>query len=123
MELRRFTGIEYPEPVIRECNRYQNGRLATFQIYVKFRYNASWQGDITWLEGEQTESFESLLQMLQMIDRIFTGQSKERGTRFTKICQIASNSDVYKRQWKHKPSRIYVWRLVHRNEWNWKTVQ
>lgn len=65
MELRRFTGIEYPEPVIRECNRYQNGRLATFQIYVKFRYNASWQGDITWLEGEQTESFESLLQMLR----------------------------------------------------------
>ncbi|MBC5711314.1 hypothetical protein H8S75_25590 [Hungatella sp. L12] len=92
MELRRFTGIEYPEPVIRECNRYQNGRMATFQIYVKFRYNASWQGDITWLEGEQTESFESLLQMLQMIDRIFTGQSEERGTRVTKICQIAINS-------------------------------
>lgn len=53
---------------------------------------ASWQGDITWLEGEQTESFESLLQMLQMIDRIFTGQSEERGTRVTKICQIAINS-------------------------------
>lgn len=27
-----------------------------------------------------------------MIDRIFTGQSKERGTRVTKICQIAINS-------------------------------
>lgn len=53
---------------------------------------ASWQGDITWLEGEQTESFESLLQMLQMIDRIFTGQLEERGTRVTKICQIAINS-------------------------------
>lgn len=93
MELRQFSNVEYPEPAIRECNRYQNGRLATFQVYVKFRYNASWQGDITWLEGEQTESFESLLQMLQLIDRIFTGQSEmEKDIKITRVCQIAVNS-------------------------------
>ena len=60
---------------------------------MKFRYNASWQGDITWLEGEQTESFESLLQMLQLIDRIFTGQSEmEKDIKITRVCQIAVNS-------------------------------
>lgn len=41
MEFRGFSGTEYPAPKVKECKKVCNGKLATFQIYVKFRYDAS----------------------------------------------------------------------------------
>lgn len=44
------------------------GDLATFTLRVLFRQNASWQGSIYWHEGEQSECFRSVLELLMLID-------------------------------------------------------
>ena len=93
MEFRRFSGTDYPAPKVKECKKACNGKLATFQIYVKFRYDASWQGDITWLEEERTEHFESILQMIQLIDEILTGRYRIKDPgKGARTCQVAVNS-------------------------------
>ena len=45
----------------------QTGRLATFAIRILFRQNMSWQGSVTWLEGQQEESFRSVLELILLI--------------------------------------------------------
>lgn len=45
-----------------------HGHLATFNLRVQFRQNASWQGSVKWLEGRQEESFRSVLELLLLID-------------------------------------------------------
>lgn len=45
-----------------------HGRLATFNLRVLFRQNASWQGSVQWLEGQQEESFRSALELLLLIN-------------------------------------------------------
>jgi len=44
------------------------GKLATFSIRILFRQNASWQGSINWLEGNEEESFRSVLELIFLID-------------------------------------------------------
>lgn len=43
------------------------GALATFQMRVLFRQNASWQGALTWVEGRREESFRSVLELLLLM--------------------------------------------------------
>jgi hypothetical protein len=45
-----------------------NGVKCTFEISVKFRQNATWQGQIHWLEAKQKQDFRSVLEMLKLID-------------------------------------------------------
>lgn len=47
------------------------GKKATFRIRVLFRQNASWQGNITWLEKGMEENFRSALEMLMLMDSAF----------------------------------------------------
>jgi len=51
-----------PETMIKE------GKLATFMIRILFRQNASWQGSVTWLEGETSQSFRSVLELVLLMD-------------------------------------------------------
>ncbi|MDO4567273.1 MAG: hypothetical protein Q4B42_08075 [Oscillospiraceae bacterium] len=44
------------------------GDIATFVIHVKYRQNASWQGNIVWAEKKQESSFRSALEMIKLID-------------------------------------------------------
>ena len=44
------------------------GEMATFTIRVLFRQNASWQGSVSWLEGEQEQSFRSALELIFLMD-------------------------------------------------------
>lgn len=93
MEFRQFSGTDYPALKVIKCKKAYKGKLATFQIYVKFRYDASWQGNITWLEGERTEHFESILQMIQLIDEILIGRYRIKDPRKgARTCQVAVNS-------------------------------
>lgn len=93
MDYRRFCGTSYPEPAIRECSKVRYGKLATFQIQVKYRYNASWQGEITWLEGREQVEFESFLQMLYWIEQILSDPCElEKANRASNIYQIAVDS-------------------------------
>jgi hypothetical protein len=96
MEMRTFEGVEYPKPVIRNCvdeDQIRSGKLATFQIYVKYRYNASWQGEITWLETDEVKSFQSYLELVKIMDRILSG-SEEMGEHgeAVNVCQVAIDS-------------------------------
>ena len=42
--------------------------MATFAVRVLFRQNASWQGEVTWLEGKREESFRSVLELILLMD-------------------------------------------------------
>ena len=43
-------------------------RKATFVIHVQFRRNASWQGEIRWVDEGKTQMFRSTLEMIKLID-------------------------------------------------------
>ena len=44
------------------------GNLATFTVRILFRQNASWQGSVTWIEGNQEEYFRSVLELIVLMD-------------------------------------------------------
>lgn len=46
----------------------KKGGKATFAIRLLFRQNASWQGMIRWVEGNQEEYFRSVLEMIMLMD-------------------------------------------------------
>lgn len=46
----------------------REGKLATFVIRILFRQNASWQGSVTWLEGDVEASFRSVLELILLMD-------------------------------------------------------
>ena len=45
-----------------------NSSKCTFEITVKFRQNATWQGQILWAEKNQKQNFRSVLEMLKLMD-------------------------------------------------------
>ena len=47
---------------------YRPGDEATFAVRILFRQNASWQGQITWLEGKKEQSFRSVLELLLLMN-------------------------------------------------------
>jgi hypothetical protein len=42
-------------------------KKAEFFVRVLFRRNASWQGEVQWLEGEKTKSFRSVLELISLM--------------------------------------------------------
>ena len=44
------------------------GKVATFATKVLFRQNTSWQGSVSWMEGQREEAFRSVLELLLLID-------------------------------------------------------
>jgi hypothetical protein len=49
---------------------FQNlkGKVATFKIKIMFRQYASWQGSVSWMEGNNTEPFRSALELLMLMN-------------------------------------------------------
>jgi len=43
------------------------GKVATFKVKIMFRQNASWQGSVSWMEGNRTEPFRSTLELLMLM--------------------------------------------------------
>ena len=90
MQLRGFT----KEEII--CNQEQEefrefldedflldrkGIYATFLVAVRFRQNATWQGEIYWMEKKKEEKFKSVLELLILIDNILFMKDKEKSSR------------------------------------------
>lgn len=67
-ELRKFRKpLELSENNSALSNR-SSGSLATFCVRILFRQNASWQGSVSWVEGEQEEFFRSVLELIVLMD-------------------------------------------------------
>ena len=54
----------------------KTGKLATFTVRVIFRQNASWQGSVSWLEGENEQRFRSVLELLLLLDSALTSVNR-----------------------------------------------
>ncbi|MBP3927297.1 MAG: hypothetical protein J6D13_09025, partial [Clostridium sp.] len=44
------------------------GEKGTFIVHVKYRQNATWQGEVIWTERKQKQYFRSALELLKLID-------------------------------------------------------
>lgn len=54
---------------------------ATFTIQVQFTCNATWQGTISWMEGQKTQRFRSELEMMKlMMEAIQTKEETKLNT-------------------------------------------
>ncbi len=60
---------EKPEKVVgQEELLAHRGKLSTFVVYIQYRQNTTWQGDIVWVEQNVMKSFKSVLEMLKLMD-------------------------------------------------------
>lgn len=59
---------------------YRCGALATFEVKILFRQNASWQGSIVWLEEGKGEHFRSVLELAILMDSALTSRCREQTT-------------------------------------------
>ena len=48
--------------------------LATFELEILFRHNASWQGTLVYAEQNLSSSFRSLLELLFLMDSVLEGK-------------------------------------------------
>ncbi len=46
----------------------QRGEKGTFIVHVQYRQNATWQGNVTWVDRGVTQNFRSALELLKLID-------------------------------------------------------
>jgi len=54
-----------------------DGIKCTFEIAVRFRQNATWQGQITWAEKNLKQNFRSVLEMLRLMDEALMEDVKD----------------------------------------------
>lgn len=59
--------VRCPSTDWRELDR-RPGRLATFTVCIHFRQNATWQGEVVWMEQQQRTCFRSALELLFILD-------------------------------------------------------
>lgn len=68
--------MELPERIKEDCKKVeafekviaQKGKEATFVVRVKFRQHSSWQGEVTWVDGQKKEYFRSVLELIKLMD-------------------------------------------------------
>lgn len=76
VELRMYGGKdalkhEKPDKVMEQRELLEfRGAKATYAVRVQYRQNATWQGEIMWLEQNITRSFSSELEMLKLMDNL-----------------------------------------------------
>ncbi len=63
-----------PDKVVeqRELLSYR-GERATYAVRVQYRQNATWQGELVWLEHNEARTFASELEMLKLMDSMREG--------------------------------------------------
>lgn len=50
--------------------------LASFEISILFRQNASWQGSVIWMEKATSAEFRSVLELIFLIDSVLSGTAE-----------------------------------------------
>lgn len=71
MEPRRFKD-ESPPPLCFGSSGKAKSPIATFQLRILFRQNASWQGIVTWVEQQQEANFRSVLELIHLMDSVLS---------------------------------------------------
>jgi len=56
------------EKSVVETQPKPDGSTCSFEIWVRFRYNAEWQGHIIWTEKDITKEFSSVVELTRLID-------------------------------------------------------
>lgn len=46
----------------------KKGDIGTFIVHVKYRQNATWQGEVIWADKKEKKYFRSVLELLKLID-------------------------------------------------------
>lgn len=78
-QIRTFNKNEQPKPeeitkvVTAEELAAYRGEVSTFLLYVKYRQNSCWQGEVRWVEGECTHPFASVLELMKIMSNYSTG--------------------------------------------------
>lgn len=67
-ELRKFHTPSEQSDFRAALSSRRGSELATFRIRILFRQNASWQGSVSWIEGNQEEYFRSVLELIVLMD-------------------------------------------------------
>ena len=50
--------------------QYDRGNMkCTFEVSVRYMQNATWQGEIHWIEKNQRQCFRSVLEMIKLMDK------------------------------------------------------
>ena len=76
----------FDPPAQREGQKHRNGKevknmtiqderggQATFIVQIKYRQNATWQGDVVWAEQNRKVYFRSALELMKIIDSATAG--------------------------------------------------
>lgn len=48
----------------------KRGEKTTFVVEIKYRENATWQGNVEWVEGGKKQTFRSALELIKLIDSV-----------------------------------------------------
>ncbi len=67
-QARNFSPVNRSWPARPPETDTRSGKLATFSVRIMFRQNASWQGELTWLEGKEKQAFRSLKEFIVLLD-------------------------------------------------------
>ena len=67
-ELRKFNEPFEQSNLSTVLSNQISSKLASFRIRILFRQNASWQGSVYWIEGNQEVFFRSVLELIVMMD-------------------------------------------------------
>ena len=76
-QLRRFTPRAPQKRMIemaQSADKLPRNQQPTFMVQVQYRQNASWQGTIRWLEGDEEKPFRSALELIKLMDGAVSGQ-------------------------------------------------
>lgn len=62
-----------PRGLVKECTEAKEAgtdekAIATFRVDVMFRQNASWQGNLIWLDQKEETQFRSVLEFIMIMD-------------------------------------------------------
>jgi len=57
----------------------KKGKEGTFVVKILDCQNATWQGSVVWVEGQQEQYFRSALELLKLIDGTLDGNGEIEG--------------------------------------------
>ena len=55
----------------------QGDSKCTFEITVRYKQNATWQGQIYWINKNRKQNFRSVLEMLKLMDEAITEEVED----------------------------------------------